>query len=59
MDLHLGEDMYDSFVAYQSKLLAEFDRMAESYGFEMIDASRSIEEVFEDLKERIARWFNP
>lgn len=55
MDLHLGEDMYDSFVEYQSRLLAQFDRMVESYGFEVIDASRSIEDVFADLKERVSR----
>lgn len=54
MDLHLGEDMYDSFVEYQSRLLVEFDKMVETYGFEAIDASRSIEEVFEDLKDRVA-----
>src|SRR5688572_6758710 len=28
MDLHLGEDMYDSFIEYQNRILAEFDRMA-------------------------------
>lgn len=55
MDLHLGEDMYDSFVEYQNRLLAQFDRMVENYGFEMIDASRSIEDVFDDLKGRLLR----
>ena len=54
MDLHLGDDRYDSFVEYQSRLLAQFDKMVECYGFEVIDASRSIEEVFEDLKNRVA-----
>lgn len=58
MDLHLGEDMYDSFVEYQSRLLAQFDRMVESYGFDVIDASRSIEDVFGDLKERVLRMLD-
>jgi dTMP kinase len=58
MDLHLGEDMYDSFVEYQGRLLAQFDRMVESYGFNVIDASRSIEEVFEDLKGRVSHVLN-
>lgn len=53
MDLHLGDDMYDSFVNYQTKLLSEFDKMVENYGFEIIDASGSIEEVFEDLRKRV------
>src|ERR1041384_6077475 len=29
MDLRLGEDMYDSFVAYQTRVMAQFDSMAE------------------------------
>jgi dTMP kinase len=53
VDLHLGEDMYDSFVEYQNRLLARFDKMAEEYGFQVIDASRSIEEVFDNLKGQV------
>src|SRR5437899_3508907 len=53
MDVHMGEDMYDSFVRYQRFLLAEFDKMVDTYGFEVIDASRGIEEVFEDLRGRV------
>jgi len=55
MDMHMGEDMYESFVRYQKWLLAEFDKMVENYGFEIIDASRSVEEVFEDLRTRVDR----
>jgi dTMP kinase len=55
MDLHLGDDMYDSFVAYQTRLLDEFDKMVESYGFNVVDASRPIEDVFEDLRRQIER----
>jgi dTMP kinase len=59
MDLHLGEDMYDSFVEYQSRLLSVFDKMVEGFGFEVIDASRSIEEVFEDLRGRVSHILEP
>lgn len=55
MDLHMGEDMYESFVRYQKFLLAEFDKMVEIHGFEIVDASGSIEEVFEDLRDRVDR----
>jgi dTMP kinase len=55
MDLHMGEDMYESFVRYQKWLLAEFDKMVETYGFEIVDASGSIEEVFENLRDRVDR----
>ena len=51
MDMHMGEDLYESFVRYQKWLLAEFDKMVENYGFTIIDASRTIEEVFEQLRD--------
>jgi dTMP kinase len=53
MDLHMGEDMYESFVRYQKWLLAEFDKMVEVYGFQPIDASGSVEDVFNDLRDRV------
>ena len=55
MDLHMGDDMYESFVRYQKLLLAEFDKMVENHGFEIVDASGNIEEVFENLRERVDR----
>jgi dTMP kinase len=55
MDLRMGEDLYESFVRYQKWLLAEFDKMVESYGFEIVDASNSVEEVFECLRGRVER----
>jgi dTMP kinase len=53
MDLHMGEDMYESFVRYQKWLLAEFDKMVETYGFNVVDAAGSIEDVFENLRDRV------
>jgi dTMP kinase len=53
MDLHMGEDMYESFVRYQKWLLAEFDKMVETFGFTVIDASGSVEEVFANLRQRV------
>src|SRR5213596_2966143 len=53
MDMHMGEDMYESFVRYQKWLLAEFDKMVDVYGFDVVDASGSVEDVFEDLRDRV------
>jgi dTMP kinase len=53
MDLRLGEYLYDSFVAYQQFMLEQFDNMVQEYGFEVIDASRPVDEVFEDLEQRV------
>jgi dTMP kinase len=55
MDMHMGEDMYESFVRYQKLLLAEFDKMVETHGFEIVDASGTVEEVFENLRARVDR----
>ena len=53
MDLHLGEDMYESFVEYQTRMLAEFDRMVDRYGFHVIEASAIVDQVFEKIKNTI------
>jgi len=54
MDLHLGADMFDCFVAYQSRLLGVFDTMAAEYGFEVIDTSDTIHTVSEQIKALVA-----
>lgn len=53
MDMRLGGDLFESFVNYQSRLLKEFDAMTEEYGFRVIDASLPVEQILEQLKERI------
>ena len=55
MDLYLGEDFYDSFVAYQKLMLKEFDRMSGEYGFHVLDASRSVRRVAADLRRSVVR----
>jgi dTMP kinase len=55
MDLNFGEDFYDSFVKYQTRMLREFDRMKGEYGFRILDASRSINRVAADLRRAVAR----
>jgi len=54
-DLHLGEDFYDSFIEYQTRLLNVFDRMADEYGFHVLDASRSINRVAANLRRAVAQ----
>lgn len=55
MDLGLGDDYYDSFIAYQKRLLKEFDRMSGEYGFKVIDASRPVRRVANDLRRSVTR----
>jgi dTMP kinase len=55
MDIHMGDDLYESFVRYQKWLLAEFDKMVDMYSFQPIDASGPVEDVFSDLREQVDR----
>ena len=53
MDYLTGRDYYDSYIEYQTRLIAQFDAMAEEYGFVRIDANQSILEVFQNLQAEI------
>ena len=53
MDMHLGEDFYDSFTEYQKRILLEFHKMSKEFNFQVVDASRSLKEVNRELKQGI------
>lgn len=53
MDLRLGDDLFDSFKKYQSSLIEEFDKMAEEFRFEVIDARKPPEEIQDSLRSKI------
>jgi len=55
MDLRLGDDFYDSFVEYQTRMLKVFDRMSGEYGFHTLNASRSVRSVAADLRRSVGR----
>ncbi len=55
MDLRFGQDMYESFVRYQKRLIKALDSMVEPYDFQVIDAAQPIPKIFRDLQRRISR----
>lgn len=55
MDFYSTEDMYDSFRRYQTRLLEQFDRLAEEFHFHVIDARPSPAVIFEQLRTGIQR----
>src|ERR1700689_4581057 len=59
LDSRFGRDMYDSFIRYQGRLIRVFDRLAKPYGFEVVDAGRPAEEVFETIQQAISGVFKP
>lgn len=48
-----GPDVYGNFVEHQTRLLAEFRRLAVEHAFTTVDARRSVAEVFHTLCEII------
>ena len=58
-DIGLAPDLYTSFRKYQALLLKEFDRMTERYDFTTFDASRSVEDVQNDLRRELAQMLDP
>src|SRR6058998_274772 len=53
MDMRMGADLYDSFKKYQGMIIEEFDKMAEEFGFQIVDARRPPEEIQEALRASI------
>ena len=56
MDLKGGDDIYDSFRAYQNKLLREYASMADEFHFRTVDARRSIQHIQEELRKQVTTF---
>jgi dTMP kinase len=54
MYLGLGSDIFDSFRRYQSRLIREYNRLAQEFKFITIDARRPIETIQAQLRHRIS-----
>ena len=59
MDLKLGDDIYDSFRAYQSKMLREYNQLADEFGFRVVDARRPIDIIQGELRRQIEAFLAP
>jgi dTMP kinase len=56
MDMKLGDDIYESFRAYQRSLLREYASMADEFGFRVLDARRKIDVIQEELRRQIGAF---
>jgi hypothetical protein len=50
----MGEDLYESFINYQSRIIHELDGLARDYGFHTLDATREVDDLGEELCARVA-----
>lgn len=58
MDIRLSRDISDSFFKYQRRLKVEFQRMKETYQFEVINGNRSPKAISADLQKRVEVLLN-
>ena len=56
MDLKLGDDIYESFRAYQRSLLREYASMADEYNFRVLDAKRKVDVIQDELRRQIGAF---
>jgi len=56
MHLALGTDIFDSFVRYQRRLIAEYNALGREFNFVTIDARRPVEAIQSDLRTHVAMY---
>lgn len=58
MDMNYGDDLYDSFVAYQSELISQFDAMADEDGFLTVDARQEPQAIQRQLRRMLGDYLH-
>jgi dTMP kinase len=53
MDVLRGDDIFENYRSYQTKLLAQFRQIGKEYKFITVDANNSVQEIFSDLRRRL------
>ena len=59
MDLKHGDDIYDSFRAYQNKLLREYASMSDEFHFRVVDARRTVDRIQDELRKQVSAFLEP
>lgn len=55
MDQHMGEDIHDSFMQYQGRMVREYDEMAKEFGWLTVDARRPVLETQREIRRPVAK----
>lgn len=53
MDLGLTRDLFDCFLKYQTAMQITFMKLQKNYGFEVVDANRSMNSITKELRKKI------
>ena len=58
MDMNYGDDLYDSFVAYQSELIEQFNAMVDEYNFVTLDARQDAQAIQRELRKAVGNYLS-
>jgi dTMP kinase len=56
LDMSYGDDLYDSFIAYQTALIQQFDIMSEEYHFHCLDARQEPQAIQRQLRRAVIQY---
>jgi len=56
MDMKSGDDIYDSFRAYQVRLMREYGQLAEEFGFRVLDGRQPVDRIQQELRRQIGAF---
>jgi dTMP kinase len=54
MDVLRGDDIFENWRSYQTRLLDEYRQISQEYRFIRVNANRSVHEIFNDLRKQLA-----
>ncbi|HEX7653277.1 MAG TPA: thymidylate kinase, partial [Verrucomicrobiae bacterium] len=54
MDLGLSSNLFDSFLKYQARMGDAFRKLQKTYGFDIVDANRSMDSITKELRDKIS-----
>jgi len=55
MDISKADNLYDSFVEYQTNMIDQFDQMAKEYKFHIVNANKSVKDINNEIKEQLQK----
>ena len=58
MDMNYGDDLYDSFCAYQSELIEQFNAMVDEYSFVTLDARQDAQSIQRELRRAVGNYLS-
>jgi dTMP kinase len=54
MDMHLSEDILESFKLFQGRIIDEYDQMVDEFGLRVIDATLEIDDQQQEVREIVS-----